>query len=126
MKRSSPSNLATATRLYQVPSPSELEQALRQSETQFRLLVETIPQQVWTSLPDGAVDYVNENWHRFRGLTLEQSTGLGWRGSIHPEDLAGVEERWNHSIETGDPFEHSYRVRPATGHSRGCWDGRWR
>jgi PAS domain S-box-containing protein len=115
LKRSSASNLAAATRLHPIPSSSELEHALRQSETQFRLLVETIPQQVWTSLPDGAVDYVNENWHRFRGLTLEQSAGVGWRGSIHPEDLPGVEERWNHSIRTGDPFEHTYRVRHGDG-----------
>ena len=88
-----------------------LEQALRDSEAQFRMLVETIPQQVWQSDASGEVIYVNQEWQRFRGLTAEQSRGPGWHSTIHPGDLERVESGWRQAVESGTPFELTYRVR---------------
>jgi PAS domain S-box-containing protein len=41
------------------------EETLRRSETNFRLLAETMPQIVWTALPDGAIDYFNREHYAF-------------------------------------------------------------
>ncbi len=38
------------------------EENLRDSERRFRLLAEAIPHQVWSSLPDGSLDYCNRRW----------------------------------------------------------------
>jgi PAS domain-containing protein len=38
------------------------EAALRSSEERFRTLAESLPQLVWTCLPDGSVDYLSRQW----------------------------------------------------------------
>src|SRR5207344_97030 len=55
-------------------------------DTSFRTLAESLPQLVWTTLPDGQHDYFNRRWYEFTGLAPEESLGQGWRAAIHPDD----------------------------------------
>jgi diguanylate cyclase (GGDEF)-like protein/PAS domain S-box-containing protein len=85
----------------------------QQSEAQFRLLTEAIPQIVWTANPDGWLDYYNQRWFDYTGLTLEQTQGWGWGAVLHPDDLALCEERWHHAYTSGEPYEVEYRFKRA-------------
>lgn len=87
----------------------------KETETQFAVLAESLPQLVWSSRPDGAVDYVNRRWREFTGLPGERFLGNGWEVAIHPDDLPKVIEHWQRSIETGQAYEWEYRVRTAEG-----------
>jgi PAS domain S-box-containing protein len=87
----------------------------KETETQFAVLAESLPQLVWSARPDGHVDYVNRRWREFTGLAPEQSTGEGWQAALHPGDLPGVLEHWRRSLETGEPYEREYRVRNTAG-----------
>src|SRR4051812_44616053 len=40
----------------------EMGQRLRDSEAQFHLLAETIPQLAWSTRPDGFIDWYNRRW----------------------------------------------------------------
>lgn len=91
------------------------QQALQQSEDQLRLMTETIPQQVWTALPNGEVDYYNQRWRDFTGQNLEQLRADGWAEIVHPEDLARVKEAWHHSVQTGNEYEVEARLLSRTG-----------
>ncbi len=94
------------------------EQALQQSEYLLRLMTETIPQQVWTALPNGELDYYNQRWRDFTGKTLEQLQADGWSDIVHPEDLARVEKVWNHSVQTGSEYEVETRLLSKSGEYR--------
>lgn len=85
------------------------EQALQQRENELRLITEAIPQQVWTALPNGELDYSNQRWRDFTGKTLEQLQAHRWAGIVHPEDLARVEKLWNHAVQTGCEYESQAR-----------------
>ncbi|MCG6138032.1 MAG: PAS domain S-box protein [Nostoc sp. LLA-1] len=91
------------------------QQALQQSEYQLRLMTETIPQQVWTALPNGQIDYYNQRWRDFTGKTLEQLQADGWADIVHPEDLARVEQVWNHCVQTGSEYEVEARLLSKSG-----------
>ncbi len=80
-------------------------------EARYRLLAEAIPQIVWTSDPDGALDYYNQNWFEYTGLTLEQTQGWGWEPVLHPDDLSNCLDRWTHSVATGADYEVEYRFK---------------
>ncbi|MBE9201809.1 PAS domain S-box protein [Nodularia sp. LEGE 06071] len=95
-----------------------VEQALQQSEYQLRLMTETIPQQVWTALPNGEVDYYNNRWRDFTGQTLEQVQADGLSDIVHPEDIARVEKLWNHSVQTGSEYEVEARLLSRSGEYR--------
>lgn len=85
-----------------------------QHEAQFRLLSEAIPQIVWTATPDGSLDYYNQRWFDYTGLTLEETQGWGWEPVIHPDDLELCGDRWTLAYTTGQPYEVEYRFKRAS------------
>ncbi len=87
-------------------------------EAQFRTLAEAIPQIVWTAEPDGQLDYYNERWYSYTGLTLEQTRGWGWAPVVHPDDLADCVARWTDAFTTGEPYEIEYRFKGVDGSYR--------
>jgi PAS domain S-box-containing protein len=96
------------------------EEALRESEARFRALVDSVPGIVWTSLPNGDCDYVNQRWLDFTGSTFEQTQGMRWVSALHHEDVESSTQRWKRSMETGEPFECEYRFRTKKGDYRWC------
>ncbi|MFO1074304.1 MAG: PAS domain S-box protein [Geminicoccaceae bacterium] len=87
------------------------ELALKESETRFRAIAETMPQFVWSSLADGTIDYCNERWHRFTGMSLDASHGQGWIAALHAEDRAPALAHWQHCVTAGTDYEIEYRIR---------------
>jgi len=88
---------------------------LRASEERYRLVVDMIPQNVWTADATGGHRYFSRRWYEFTGATPEQSHGEAWTGFIHPDDRARMNERWQHSLTTGEPYEIEYRFLGADG-----------
>ena len=89
--------------------------ALQETEDQFRVLAETLPQLVWTTRPDGYHDYFNRRWTEFTGLTAERSIGDGWSAALHPDDRPLAAERWRIALSTGKLYEIEYRIRADSG-----------
>jgi PAS domain S-box-containing protein len=54
-----------------VTEAERAEEKIRRSERELRTLVEAIPAYVTTSLPDGTVDFLNQRWLDYSGLTRE-------------------------------------------------------
>ncbi len=84
------------------------------SERYYRFLAEAIPQVIWTARADGFLDYCNQRWYEYTGMTLEESEGAGWQRVLHPDDLQPSAERWQHCVETGEVYEVEYRFRRAS------------
>ncbi|WP_346797462.1 EAL domain-containing protein [Halomonas sp. Bachu 37] len=94
------------------------EAALRDSEAEFRTLIETMPQIIWVTRPDGWHLLYNQHWFDFTGLTLEESLGHGWNPAFHPEDRARAVTRWEQATASGELYEIEYRLRRADGNYR--------
>ncbi len=91
---------------------------LRASEAKFRAIADTMPQMVWSTLPDGFHDYYNARWYEFTGVPAGSTDGEGWNDMFHPEDRSRAYERWHHSLATGEPYEIEYRLRHRDGDYR--------
>src|SRR6266853_3933770 len=61
-------------------------EAARRSERQLRDVVNTVPAHVWSTSPEGEVDFVNDRWLQFTGLTLDEAFGWKWETVLHPDD----------------------------------------
>jgi len=90
---------------------------LKRDEDRARLVINTIPTMVWTLQPDGAVDFVNQRWLDYTGLTLEEEIEDP-TGPVHPEDLPRVMEKWLVDLAAGEPSEDEMRLRRADGEYR--------
>src|SRR2546425_2093637 len=93
------------------------DEALRQSEDRLRLVINTIPTMAWSLLPDGAVDFVNERWLEYTGLSLEEALEEANR-IVHPQDLPRVMEKWIVDVAAAEPSEDEMRLRRADGEYR--------
>ena len=97
---------------------AETEERIRQTEQELRLVIDTIPALVWSALPDGSVDFVNQRLLEYTGLPLEAVKGWGWTAAWHPEDRATLMEEWRAALAAGEPFTKEARVRRADGEYR--------
>lgn len=87
------------------------------SERTWRV-IDTIPQQIWSGPPDGSLDFCNEQWRSYMGLTQEELHGDGWQRMLHPEDRERVLKAWSESVAKGTPYEQEERHRRADGKYR--------
>src|SRR3984893_17733536 len=90
---------------------------LKRTEDRVRLIIDTLPTMVWTVRPDGAVDFVNQRWLDYTGLTLEEEIEDPTR-AVHPEDLPRIMKKWLADMAAGEPFEDEVRLRRADGEYR--------
>jgi PAS domain S-box-containing protein len=87
------------------------EQRLKESEEQFRVLAETVPQLVWIGQPGSSKAYYNQRWFDYTHATLAQLQGEGWLQFLHPDDSERTLALGRHSRETGEPYEIAYRLK---------------
>ena len=87
----------------------------QETESQFAVLAESLPQLVWSARPDGFHDYFNRRWCEFTGMSSAQSLGDGWSAAIHPDDWPMVKGSWRKALETGSTYEAEYRIKQAGG-----------
>ena len=98
--------------------PAGLDLPARMDERELAQAIETLPQIVWITRPDGWHVHYNQQWMDFTGLTLEASLGFGWNPPFHPDDRGRAAARWAQATSTGEPYEIEYRLRR--------WDGTYR
>ena len=96
----------------------QIETTLRQSEDHLRLVLDTTPALIHTGRSDGYLDYFNQRWLEYVGVSLEHLQGWGWTAEIHPEDVDGMVKRWRASLASGEVFQYEARVRRADGEYR--------
>lgn len=99
-------------------STQSAERRMHEEEEKFRVLADTMPQMVWSTLPDGHHDYYNARWYDYTGVPVGSTDGEGWNGMFHPDDQARAWKVWRHALDTGEPYEIEYRLRNAQGHYR--------
>jgi len=98
-----------------VTDERRIAEQLAESEMRFRTLADTMPQMVWSTLPDGYHDYYNARWYEFTGVPAGSTDGEGWNGMFHPDDQERAWAVWRHSLATGDPYRIEYRLKHHSG-----------
>jgi len=84
------------------------------SERRYRTLAQAVPHIVWTARPDGAVDYFNQRWFEYTGVSVAQAAG-SWLGILHADDLARCRTDWENAMRWGEMFQAECRLRASDG-----------
>jgi PAS domain S-box-containing protein len=102
-----------------VTERKQAEDALFASQERFRTITNAMPQMVWTALPDGSIDYHNDQFYEFVGLEPGAAEGTVWAEAVlHPDDRQAGREIWARSVARGEPYEMTYRLRHHSGEYR--------
>lgn len=87
------------------------ESALRESQRDLKLTIDTIPALAWSAAPDGSADFFNQHYLDHVGLSAEQMQGAGWTTAVHPDDLPHILEAWAAMMSSGRGAEIEGRLR---------------
>src|SRR3984893_7604533 len=93
-------------------------EAARRSEKELLDVIEAIPTLAFTTLADGSNVWANQRWVEYTGLSVDSTSGFGWRPTLHPDDVDGHVNKWQESLGSGEPFESEARHRRANGEYR--------
>jgi diguanylate cyclase (GGDEF)-like protein/PAS domain S-box-containing protein len=110
-----PAVLVTA---WDVTNRVRTEEALRESEENYRYTVELSPQIPWIADAGGQITTISPRWSELVGMTMEETLGTGWLAAIHPEDAPRMEARWAQAFASGEPLDVEIRVRLRDGSYR--------
>jgi PAS domain S-box-containing protein len=90
----------------------------KQTEDRIRRIINTVPGLHWSARPDGWVDFINQRWLDYTGMTLQQALGWGWAPAYHPDEIEEVQVKWRTAVAKGKPLEMETRLRRFDGEYR--------
>jgi hypothetical protein len=101
--------------LIDVEDRRRAEEALRASERDLSLIIETIPGMVWCAAPDGRINYLNQRLLDYSGSTVADWASAGWTNFLHPNDTVPMVEAWSKAVANSRTFEIQCRFRRSDG-----------
>jgi PAS domain S-box-containing protein len=88
----------------------DLYESLQSSEDRLRQVINAIPAHVWSTLPDGSVDFINQRLLESTGLSIEALLGSGWQSMVHPDDRTRYIAQWRSALAAGESLEIEARI----------------
>jgi len=104
--------------LMDITDEKNSQQVLMKNEAKFRLLADSMPQLIWTSDTLGNLNYFNETFYKYSGLSKEEIDKNGWLQIVHPDDREENVKLWMHSVKTGNDFLFIHRFKRYDGEYR--------
>lgn len=94
-----------------ITSQKEVQQIINESAENFRQLADLVPQIIWTSRPDGFIDYYNKRWYEYTNLKENEYGDSSWISVLHPDDIELVKDNWYESIQSGNFYQLEFRLK---------------
>jgi PAS domain S-box-containing protein len=88
----------------------QAEEAVIQTGAKFETFAQTMPSMVWTSSPDGEIDWFNARVCEYSGIPESQMKPDGW-APVHADDIDRATRGWLEALASGEPYETEYRIR---------------
>jgi two-component system, cell cycle sensor histidine kinase and response regulator CckA len=95
----------------------QVEEALKESAAQYRLLVNQIPAMVFKGYADGSVDFFDNKVEALTGYSKAEfdDRRLAWSDLILPEDRGRVSQAFVAALKADLAYEREYRIRRKNG-----------
>jgi len=91
---------------------------LQIANRELEFLANSVPVVVWTSKPDGKLDYINQRWYETAPISIDKALGTGWAETLHPDDENVAWQAWSSSLKNGAPYQQEFRLLDKYGNYR--------
>jgi PAS domain S-box-containing protein len=90
----------------------------KEAEEGIRLIINTVPAQIWTADADGQIDFISQRLLDYFGTSFEQAGRQEPGLYAHPDEAPAFLNLWRTKIAEKKPFEWEMRLRSSTGEYR--------
>jgi two-component system CheB/CheR fusion protein len=80
------------------------------SREYFKFLADNLPVIIWTTDPEGKLDYINRRWFEYTGFGIEESK-TKQSELIHPDDLENSSAEWRKALKEKKKYEYEFRLK---------------
>ena len=80
-------------------------------ESSLRRVIDTIPALAWCARADGSMEFLNQRWHDYTGLSPADTIGWGYRAAFHPDDRQNGTDICHKLFSADGPSESEIRLR---------------
>jgi PAS domain S-box-containing protein len=91
------------------------EDALKHSERNLKLIIDTVPALAWSARVDGSAEFFSQHYLDYVGVAAEAMCDWGWTVAVHPDDLSGLGAAWLRIMASEAPGETEARLRSHDG-----------
>ncbi|MGE5384575.1 MAG: PAS domain-containing protein [Betaproteobacteria bacterium] len=77
----------------------------------LKMIIESLPQFIWTSDRAGDCDYSSPQMSQYTGASASEIAGAGWLHFIHPDEQEKFGEQWQNVVREGQDFDGECRMR---------------
>ncbi len=104
---------------FDITQAKQVEEALRESEQEYKALVNTVPAVVYKGYADWTIDFFDNKIEALTGYPKEafDSRELTWKDLILPEEFEGARQAFIKALKDDKTYVREYRIRHRDGHS---------
>jgi len=77
----------------------------------LRSFIDAVLTIAWSALPDGSLDFVNQRFREYTGLSSDQLTGWEWKSVVHPDDVQELGTWWQNVRQSQEARTTEKRLR---------------
>ncbi|GAA3894500.1 EAL domain-containing protein [Sphingomonas limnosediminicola] len=90
----------------------------RVSPDKLEHILNSIPHVIWSSGPNGQLDFVSNQWTTSFGGDPTEMIGDGWINAVHPEDRDDAVASWMMALEKKSLYQNEFRLKMPSGEYR--------
>jgi PAS domain S-box-containing protein len=104
--------------LVDIDDVKRVEAAMRASEHNLTLIINTIPALAWSASAGGRGEFFNQHYLHYAGLSTDQAKDWNWTAAVHPDDLTSLAATWQRIMASEQLGEAEARLRRYDGEYR--------
>ncbi|HXW93863.1 MAG TPA: PAS domain-containing protein, partial [Terriglobales bacterium] len=85
---------------------------------ELRTFLDRIPTMAWSALADGSLDFFNQPFRDYVGLSPDELYGLGWKSAVPRDDIQQLETWWQNLRQSQEAGTTEVRLRRFDGSPR--------
>jgi len=96
----------------------EKQRALDVVQSRFEALANHMPQLAWVAAADGTMEWCNNRWIQYTGVSIRDMDSGGWRSVMHPDHFERVLQSFAETVGKGEDWEETFPIRRKDGEYR--------
>ena len=88
------------------------------AHSELRHFIDHVPALGWSALADGSLEYVNQRFRDYTGLSPDELYGSGWKSAVHRDDIQPLESWLQELIQSREAGTTEVRLRRFDGSYR--------